>query len=116
MALSLTTIRLCSWPWPSRDRFATTSAEICWSVIECFREEGRDGDKSKVLVAMLKETVDLRNTYGRRTERKKRGEEEEKRDTGSRNFRGCCLFHHKSQRNGHGRDPSHKSQTLRILC
>ncbi|XP_030974033.1 uncharacterized protein LOC115994137 isoform X1 [Quercus lobata] len=27
MALSLTTIRLCSWPWPSRDRFATTSAE-----------------------------------------------------------------------------------------
>ena len=33
--------------------------EICWSVIECFREEGRDGDKSKVLVAMLKETVDL---------------------------------------------------------
>ena len=50
------------------------------------------------------------------TKRKKRGEEEEKGDTGSRNFRDCYLLHHKSQRNGHGRDPSHKSQKLRILC
>ncbi|KAL4642613.1 hypothetical protein ACB092_02G032400 [Castanea dentata] len=50
------------------------------------------------------------------TERKKRGDEEEKRDTGSRNFRDCYLHHHKLQRKGHRRDPSHKLQTFRILC